>query len=288
MSDSTKKLVDDLKISRIREMRSIGASIRDIAFEVGVSRGAVSRILNIDDVVGEKVCAKCKKLKSLNLFPRHVGNFDGRNSYCFECTRKINKAYKDRKRKERVEKLKSEYPGAQINLSKYANGTKKAWYFPESNEKICAKCGARKSTLTDFFRHSSTQDGFHSWCKLCCKEGSERSREKKYSTFEGRITTFLRTCAKSAEKRGHKCTITRQDLIDLWLSQDGLCYYSDLPMEIKPAESTSVSVERLDSNVGYTRENTVLCCNAINRMKSDFTVDEFIHFCRSVSEKFRS
>ena len=123
---------------------------------------------------------------------------------------------------------------------------------------------------------------------MCCKEGNEKSRAKKYSTFEGRITTFLRTCSTSAMSRGQKCTITRQDLIDLWEEQQGRCYYSDLLMETKPALNTSVSVERLDSNVGYTRENTVLCCNAIIRMKTDFTVNEFIHFCKSVSENYKS
>ena len=56
----------------------------------------------------------------------------------------------------------------------YANKNKRAIYFPETNEKICAKCGEKKS-VESFFKHSATQDGWHSWCKACCKQGRWQS-----------------------------------------------------------------------------------------------------------------
>ena len=57
-------------------------------------------------------------------------------------------------------------------------------------------------------------------------------------------------------------------------------------MSTEPAKNDSVSVERLDSSVGYTKENTVLVCNAVNRMKSDFEVDDFVYFCKKNFGKF--
>jgi len=69
--------------------------------------------------------------------------------------------------------------------SKYSNSTKRAWFYPETQEKICAKCESKLS-ITEFFKHKQTKDGFHSWCKQCCKKGNDRSREKKYSSFNGR------------------------------------------------------------------------------------------------------
>lgn len=34
-------------------------------------------------------------------------------------------------------------------------------------------------------------------------------------------------------------------------------------------------VDRLDSQLGYTRENSLPCCKTCNRMKNDFTTEEF-------------
>ncbi len=168
-------------------------------------------------------------------------------------------------------------------IPSFSNKNKRAIYFPESHEKICAKCGAKKSA-DYFYKHSDTNDGWHSWCKACCKAGDDRSRAKKYSTIEGRISTFLRTCKISAKKRKQKCSLTKQMLINLWAKQGGRCFYSGIEMTTQPAENRSVSIERSDSSIGYIEENTVFVCNAINRMKSDLSLKDFLAMCKAVSE----
>jgi hypothetical protein len=45
----------------------------------------------------------------------------------------------------------------------------------------------------------------------------------------------------------------------------------------------TVSIERIDSKVGYTPENTILVCQAINRMKSDFEFEDFFKLCKDVA-----
>lgn len=165
--------------------------------------------------------------------------------------------------------------------SKYANSTKRAWFFPDTQEKICAKCGIR-SHVSNFFKHRQTKDGFHSWCKSCCKEGNKQSRAKKYSTFEGRVPTFLTSCRKSAKSRGHVCTITAENLLDAWQAQDGICAYTGRQMTTAAGEYNSVSVERIDNAIGYTAENTILVCNIVNRMKSDIAGKTFFEVCKDV------
>ena len=180
---------------------------------------------------------------------------------------------------------------AQATVSRYlsgaviptsANKLKRAFYFPDTNEKICAKCGEKKS-VDNFFKHSGTNDGWHSWCKACCKKGNDLSREKKYATFEGRVSTFITSCKKSAEKRGQEFSLTKKILLDLWKAQEGRCLYSGIKMSTQPSRHDSVSVERIDSGIGYTKFNTVLVCNAINRMKTDLLLKEFFAFCDAVS-----
>jgi hypothetical protein len=166
-------------------------------------------------------------------------------------------------------------------LSKYANKTKRAWYFPDTNEKICAKCGAKKSVEL-FFRHCSTQDGWHSWCKDCCKEGNRKSLEKRYSCFDNRVKSMMRSCEHSSQKRGHKCEITIEDLKNAWAQQGGICVYTGWEMTTQPNRSNTVSVERIDSSIGYTAENTVLACRAVNSMKSDLDGQAFYEICKAV------
>ena len=56
-------------------------------------------------------------------------------------------------------------------------------------------------------------------------------------------------------------------------------------MDTQPELFNSVSVERIDSKIGYTIDNVVLVCNVINRMKSDLPLNLFIEMCHKVSEK---
>ena len=148
----------------------------------------------------------------------------------------------------------------------------------------CSHCGEMFPATKEFFyRHSQTSDGFHSWCKQCCRDGNKRSLAKKYSTFEGRISTFLLSCRKSSEKRGNEFDLTREDFIEMWEKQDGMCVYTGFKMDLQPNTLFSVSVERIDSSIGYTADNTVLCCNVINRMKSNLEGKTFFDMCKSVT-----
>lgn len=71
----------------------------------------------------------------------------------------------------------------------------------------------------------------------------------------------------------------------MWEKQDGICVYTGIEMTTQPNSPYSVSVERINSNVGYTKENTVLVCNAINKMKTDLDPVLFFEMC-SVVTKF--
>lgn len=44
----------------------------------------------------------------------------------------------------------------------------------------------------------------------------------------------------------------------------------------------TVSIERINSNIGYTVDNTILVCQAINRMKSNFKFEDFYEMCKDV------
>ncbi len=149
--------------------------------------------------------------------------------------------------------------------------------------KTCFKCKTNKPQSL-FFKHHLTTDGLHSWCKDCCAEGSTISRAKQNSTIEGRARVFLRNAKNGATKRKQIFALTAADVIDCWNTQANVCAYSGRLMTLEAGKLNTVSIERIDSNVGYTPENTILVCQAINRMKSDFEFDDFYNLCRDVAQ----
>lgn len=153
--------------------------------------------------------------------------------------------------------------------------------------KVCFKCKTERP-VGEYFKSANTSDGLHSWCKPCCKASQKEYIARKYSCFENRVTTFLRTCKDSAAKRGHEFSITREDLIEAWYEQGGLCAYSGKPMSVAAGQLDSVSVERIDNDVGYTKDNTVLVCNAVNKMKTNLPYSDFVQFCRAIASWLES
>ena len=54
-------------------------------------------------------------------------------------------------------------------------------------------------------------------------------------------------------------------LLNLWNKQKGLCYYTNIPMQLtNEIVPELVSIDRIDSLKGYTEDNIVLCCYIIN------------------------
>jgi hypothetical protein len=148
--------------------------------------------------------------------------------------------------------------------------------------KTCFKCKENKE-VSLFFKHRQTADGYHSWCKDCCKEGNRKSLKKTNSTIEGRARIFLRNAKKSAEKRKQEFCLEIEDIITFWKQQNGICAYTGRNMKLEAGHLDTVSIERINSNVGYTKDNTILVCQAINRMKSDFEFEDFYEMCADVA-----
>ena len=149
--------------------------------------------------------------------------------------------------------------------------------------KTCFCCKETKE-FSLFFKHNQTHDGFHSWCKECCRKGNQKSRIKVNSTIEGRAKIFLQNAKKSAKKRNQKFLLEIPDVVGFWHDQQMICAYSGIEMTLEAGKLNTVSIERIDSSIGYTKNNTILVSQAINRMKSDFSYQDFYMLCQSVAK----
>jgi hypothetical protein len=49
--------------------------------------------------------------------------------------------------------------------------------------------------------------------------------------------------------------------------------------------STNLSIDKIDHNKGYTKDNIQLVCMAVNEMKNDRTIEELKYFCECILKK---
>ena len=149
--------------------------------------------------------------------------------------------------------------------------------------KTCNKCNEQKS-VTEFFKEKANKDGLRNQCKVCRSLYSKNLREKKNSTIEGRALEFLRHAKESSIRRNQVFQLEIPDIVDCWNKQLQTCAYSGRKMTLENGKPNTVSIERIDSSIGYTKENTILICHAVNRMKSNFKLSEFVGFCKDISK----
>lgn len=116
----------------------------------------------------------------------------------------------------------------------------------------CRKCG---NYHCDSFYIDNRSYG----CKLC-RSAYEKTRR---DTVRGKLHQLVRDAkARSKQWKRKMCTLTLQCLVDKYLKQGGRCYYSNMPMTTKG--DWKISLERLNTQSGYSAENTALVCVEFN------------------------
>lgn len=88
----------------------------------------------------------------------------------------------------------------------------------------------------------------------------------------------------------YNVNITKENIINLYEKQNGICYYTGLPMSVSTkvidSKNHNLSIDRLDSNKDYNLDNIVLCDKNVNMMKGKLTVNRFKYIASKVTDKF--
>ena len=106
-------------------------------------------------------------------------------------------------------------------------------------------------------------------CGICAQEASKRAKSKVPP-----LTKRLR----DAKQNGAEFLLTEIFIEKLYEKQDHKCALSGQVF----SSLNEVSIDRVDSKKGYTEDNVQLVLYAFNRMKSDFTAEEFYSMCAQV------
>lgn len=153
---------------------------------------------------------------------------------------------------------------------------------------MCNKCNTVKN-VNEFSNDCKNSDGLKSICKNC----SINYFYNIGSTFEGFIKLLFRDLISNAKKRDILVQITIDDIKSQYNNQIGLCTMTRLKMTwIKhPNESEThinnkfnISVDRIESNKGYTKDNIQLVCATVNIIKNKLPLDKFIEICKKISK----
>ena len=174
--------------------------------------------------------------------------------------------------------------------------------------KTCTCCKVEKS-ITEFYKSKTQKYGVNSRCKKCAinvaKEWAKsnpdkrlvqcriyeaknkdaikkRKKNKRESmTFDDRFQLLIKNARARKE---YVVSVDAKYLQSVYESQEGLCAYTKLPLLAIGNQLNTMSLDRVDSSKDYTEDNVQLVCVAINKMKLNYTEDQFIQLCQLVAQ----
>lgn len=126
-----------------------------------------------------------------------------------------------------------------------------------------------------------------------CKQAQNKKAREAYND-KVRLDKVIQSrwlgAKKRAKDRGIPFTITKLDIRNLWQQQNGLCALSKIPMTYELDSGriyTNVSIDQIDPNKGYTRDNVQLVCMGVNQMKADLDMPTLLFLCKSILNNYK-
>ena len=182
--------------------------------------------------------------------------------------------------------LKQDKPH-QCSICKSCDHISSGHYAYQRQDKPCTRC-KRVLSLSDFPAHQHKRaDGQIIYypaghCKSCDHKISKSYRE---SNAKRRLRWLLSSMIARCKKRNILCTLTINDLVSQYEKQNGLCFYSHIPMKLTGGND-SISIDRVDPFGAYSPDNIVITTWLVNHMKRQQTSSEFVALCKKISETY--
>lgn len=156
--------------------------------------------------------------------------------------------------------------------------------------KLCTKCLVEKPLTSYYFKKG--RGTYYTQCKVCHGSGKEPTSfanswyRERFSDEELTLFSKLKNLWTKAKLRpkGFDPAINWKYLFDIWEQQNGRCVYSGVPLSIEANHPHSVSIDRIDSSIGYLKGNLQLVSAAVSRMKQEFDEEFFLSTCRLIAE----
>lgn len=151
------------------------------------------------------------------------------------------------------------------------------WYKP------CISCGEQQSYLRKNYAELSFL------AKKECKKCSNKKTDNCHRGFYQDIrTSWFHSKKLSAECRNLEFLITIEELWDIYLTQNKKCALSGVDIGWKNVgQIHTASIDRINSSIGYIKDNVQLVHKDVNFMKQNFEQNYFIEMCKLIADKVK-
>jgi len=144
---------------------------------------------------------------------------------------------------------------------------------------ICKLCG--DDDVLNFYVSNKTK------CKKCISlemkkkytNGDFFGRKEKNEkwTFSNFIHYKVQQAKHRSIRKGIDFNISNEIIESVFKKQDGKCYFTNIELTFSTHDWYSLSIDRLDNNLGYIEGNVVLVTRFVNSSKNTMTVLDFIN-----------
>jgi hypothetical protein len=113
-----------------------------------------------------------------------------------------------------------------------------------------------------------------------------------YGEISGGYWARVLAGADGSLRREIEVAVTIEDAWNLFLAQDRKCALTGAPLSFdrdyrRNGKRQTASLDRIDSNKGYTKGNIQWVHKIINRLKNKFSQEEFVRWCKLVARHAR-
>lgn len=202
-------------------------------------------------------CSKCKLFKSVDEFRKNSGIKRGVGSWCKDCC----KTYEQSRRNA----IKDN-----IYISKRKTGpTKEERKLKlKDNLRWCWACSSWVNLQLFAVYPFKNKGKVSNECNDCVN-----IRSINYNLLP---TTKYNTYKRNAKYRNLIFNLTIEDFMYFWKKS---CTYCSIEIE-------TIGLDRIDTNIGYIKENCIPCCSSCNIMRNNQTQSEFIERVKRIAKKY--
>lgn len=121
----------------------------------------------------------------------------------------------------------------------------------------------------------------------CGCQKSDLYKNKNIKETDLIPVSYWNRVKKNAETRNFEFKISIEDIHNKYIEQNGICALSGVemfpPKNLHNKNPNKASLDRIDSTLGYTKDNIQWITSTINIIKSDLKENDFVEICRRVT-----
>ena len=219
----------------------------------------------------------------------HIYNFNGKYVTLNDIKDDIIKDWvTTNKQKKEIQKI---YPVSTTTLAKVLNGIKKQYC-------ECVKCCEKNP------------DKFHKTNKILCKGcysktnanryenlPEEKKKEKINNQKKWQNNNIIKVRVLAAKYRAKiknlEFNIDEDYINELLIKQNYRCIYTNTELELKMGSDdmfinpNTISIERINPKLGYTKGNIVLVTASVNTMKNELSENNFLEVINLIQKNYK-